>query len=94
MTQEPTANISTNPEARKALAAFILRTLDGKSDTTEWQRFMVTHYLDQAMEAARRECVRLIGVRCNGDHGLLDADEIQYLKYAAEALARVSRLRV
>jgi hypothetical protein len=43
------------------LATFIEYAASGKVTPIEWQRFIVEHYPDPQMEAARRECSRILG---------------------------------
>jgi hypothetical protein len=42
------------------LAAFIEYAAVGKVTPIEWHRFIVEHYTDPQMEAARRECSRIL----------------------------------
>lgn len=71
---------------RESLAAFILRAVSERQPPNEWQHFMVAHYRDPEMERVRRECVRLIAYRANGDPNRLDPDEIALLRETAAAL--------
>ena len=43
------------------LATFIEYAAVGKVTPIEWHRFIVEHYTDPQMEAARRECGRIFG---------------------------------
>jgi len=49
------------PVTRTLLATFIEYAAVGKMKPLEWDRFIVAHYLDPQMEAARRECGRILG---------------------------------
>jgi hypothetical protein len=71
---------------REDLADFIEDAVTGTSDRAQWFRFIVNHYRDQAMEAARVECVRLIAIKAEGDPRRLDLDDIERLKAAAAIL--------
>lgn len=48
------------PATRMLLATFIEYAAVGKVTPIEWHRFIVEHYLDPEMEAARRECGRIL----------------------------------
>ena len=47
------------PTTRSLLATFIEYAASGKVTTIEWNRFIVEHYMDPQMEAARREFGRI-----------------------------------
>ena len=49
------------PTTRMLLATFIEYAASGKVTPIEWHRFIVEHYSDPQMEAARRECNRILG---------------------------------
>ncbi|MGZ5823119.1 MAG: hypothetical protein ACXWJ2_04170 [Hyphomicrobium sp.] len=48
------------PITRSLLATFIEYTARDCVTPIEWSRFMVNHYGDEAMEAARVGCVRIL----------------------------------
>jgi hypothetical protein len=44
---------------RAAFVAFLERFAEGDADGEEWNRVVVNHYPDPALERIRRDCVRL-----------------------------------
>jgi hypothetical protein len=48
---------------RPPLASFIEYAAKDCVTPSEWDRFAVTHYRDEKMEAARRHCVRILRKR-------------------------------
>lgn len=74
------------PITRHLLATFIGRAVTGRLEEREWSRFAVNHYHDEKMEEARRECVRLIGVKADGDVHRLEKNEIDRLTFLANDL--------
>jgi hypothetical protein len=56
------------PITRSLLATFIEYAAKGCVTPIEWSRFAINHYHDEAMEQARRECVRVLGIVGKGDH--------------------------
>jgi hypothetical protein len=48
---------------RSILASFIEYAAKGCVTPIEWSQFAVGHYADEKMEAARRDCVRILQKR-------------------------------
>jgi hypothetical protein len=78
-------------DARALLATFIEYAAVGKVTPIEWHQFIVEHYLDPQMEAARPECSRILGG--SGLRGVTDeilnalrslADKLRYGNLGAE----------
>ena len=70
------------PITRSLLATFIEYAARGCVTPIEWSRFMVTHYKDERMEAARVDCVRILSAA----HGKLAIAEIDRLYDIAQDL--------
>ena len=71
------------PVTRTLLATFIEYAAVGKVTPIEWHRFIVEHYLDPQMEAARRECGRILG--SSGLRGVTD-EKLDALRSLADKL--------
>lgn len=53
-------NRSGNDQQQRALfVAFLERFVNGEVDPEGWETLVVNHYIDEALERVRRECVRL-----------------------------------
>ena len=71
------------PVTRTLLATFIEYAAVGKVTPIEWHRFIVEHYPDPQMEAARRACARIIGA--SGWDGVTD-EKLDALRSLADQL--------
>ena len=72
--------------SRRELASFIEQAVSSARDRRSWERIMVNHYRDTEMEHARRECVRILVIKSQGDWTMLTEPEIEHLKSLAASL--------
>jgi hypothetical protein len=74
------------PPTHEELARFIARALAGDIDRKDWDRLIVNHYHDKAMEETRVQCVRLIAIKAGGDPHRLTSEDVRALSELAAAL--------
>lgn len=72
--------------SRRELVSFIEQAIRSAHDMQSWERIMVNHYRDAEMEHARRECVRILGIKSKGDWSMLTEPELEHLKSLAASL--------
>jgi hypothetical protein len=76
------------PITRSLLATFIEYATKESVTVFEWQRFVVRHYEDEEMEAARRECVRILA---GADASKVPTSDLQLLYAIADNLRAIER---
>jgi len=64
------------PITRSLLATFIEYAARDCITPIEWSRFMITHYKDERMEAARCDCVRILQSAPPGKLASADIDRL------------------
>jgi len=64
------------PITRSLLATFIEYAARDCVRPLEWSRFIVTHYQDEVMEAARVDCVRILQSAPPGKVAKADMDRL------------------
>jgi hypothetical protein len=74
------------PITRSLLATFMENAAKGCVTPIEWSRFATNHYHDEAMEQARRECVRVIAVMGKGDYRKVPKPDLDRLYSIAQNL--------
>jgi len=80
------------PITPSLLAKFIEYAAKGCVTPIEWSRFAINHYHDEAMEQARRQCVRVLGIVGKGDHRNVPKPDLDRLMSLARDL-RAGELR-
>jgi hypothetical protein len=58
--------------SRQQFAAFLQRLANNEVTLGDWDLYVVAHYLDETLEAVRRDVVRLAQARNGGPYSLED----------------------
>jgi hypothetical protein len=74
------------PVTRSLLASFIEYAAKGVIKEQEWFRFVVAHYQDPLMEAARVECARILGAGRVGELSRVPQADLERLHAIARQL--------
>jgi hypothetical protein len=75
------------PITRSLLATFIEYAARGCVTPIEWSRFMINHYKDERMEAARVNCVRILSA-APGKIAIADIDRLYEIAQGLRASER------